>query len=70
MRNKYPEAIQRWKNRPGMVIVRVRPTFVVTGRSFNDHIYIDFLDLEHETAVFHRTIDLSALNPFFALTVG
>lgn len=54
MRNKFPKTIQRWENRPGMVIVRVRPTFVVTGGSSNDHVYINFLDLEKETAYAER----------------
>lgn len=50
MRRKFPEAIKKWERRLGMVIVRVRPTLVVTGGSFNGDVYIDFLDLENEKA--------------------
>jgi general stress protein 26 len=49
MRKKFPEAIARWENRPGMVIVRVRPTCVVFAGS-TDEPCLEFLDLESETA--------------------
>jgi general stress protein 26 len=49
MRRKFPEAIARWEHRPGMVIVRVRPTCVVTGGSTGEPC-LEFLDLENETA--------------------
>lgn len=50
MRRKFPESIKKWERRPEMIILRVRPTLVVTGGSFNGDIYIDFLDLENEKA--------------------
>ena len=50
MRRKFPEAIEEWERRPGMIIVRVKPTFAVTGGSSNDDVYIDYLDLKNEKA--------------------
>lgn len=50
MRGKFPEAIKSWERRPGMVILKVKPTLVVTGGSFDSEVYIDFLDLENEKA--------------------
>jgi general stress protein 26 len=49
IRKKFPEAIERWQNRPGMVIVRIRPTSVVIAGSGDDSC-LEFLDLENETA--------------------
>jgi general stress protein 26 len=48
-RDKFPEAIERWQDRPGMVIVRIRPTSVVIAGS-GDTPFLEFLDLENETA--------------------
>ena len=50
MRHKFPEAIEKWERRPGMIIVRVKPTFAVTGGSFTSDVYIDYLDLKNEKA--------------------
>jgi general stress protein 26 len=50
MRRKFPEAIEEWERRPGMIIVRVKPTFAVTGGSSNGDVYIDHLDLKNEKA--------------------
>jgi len=50
MRHKYPESIERWERKPGMVIVRVKPRLVVMGGSSDGDVYIDFLDLENEKA--------------------
>ncbi|HVP27363.1 MAG TPA: pyridoxamine 5'-phosphate oxidase family protein [Candidatus Bathyarchaeia archaeon] len=50
MRRRFPEAVEEWERRPGMVIVRVKPTFAVTGGSSNDDVYIDYLDLKNEKA--------------------
>lgn len=54
MRDKSPEAIKSWERRPGMVIVRVRPTLVVTGGSVDEHVYVDFLDLNSQRAYSER----------------
>jgi hypothetical protein len=49
IREKFPDAVKRWEQRPGMVIVRIKPTFVVTGGS-GDEPALEILDLENETA--------------------
>ena len=54
MRHKFPEAIEEWERRPGMIVVRVKPTFAVTGGSSNDDVYIDYLDLKNEKAYSKR----------------
>jgi general stress protein 26 len=53
IRKKFPEAIARWEHRPGMVVVKVRPTCVVIGGS-TDEPSLEFLDLENETAYTER----------------
>lgn len=51
LRNKFPDSVERWKYRPGMSIVRVRPTIIATaGGTIDDQIYLDYLDLENKTA--------------------
>ena len=54
MRDKFPEAIKSWERRPGMVIVRVRPTVVVTGGSVDEPVSLDFLDLNSQRAYSER----------------
>ena len=54
MRDKFPEAIKLWERRPEMVIVRVRPTVVVTGGSVDEPIHLDFLDLNNQRAYSER----------------
>jgi general stress protein 26 len=50
IRRKFPEAIEEWERRPGMIIVRVKPTFAITGGSSDGDIHIDYLDLKNEKA--------------------
>jgi len=51
LRNRSPGSVERWEHRPGMVIIRVRPTLIATaGEVINDQVYLDYLDLENETA--------------------
>jgi len=55
LRNKFPDSVKKWEHRPGMVIVRVRPTLIATaGGAIDDQIYLDYLDLENETAYAER----------------
>jgi len=54
IRNKHPGAIESWKDQPGMVIARVRPTLIITGVSIDNEPYLEFLDLENETAYAER----------------
>lgn len=49
IRNRFPDAIKQWEHRPGMVVIRVRPTFVVVGASA-DPPCLEFVDLENEVA--------------------
>jgi general stress protein 26 len=53
LRNKFPKTIALWKDRPGMVIVRIRPTSAVMGGSTDDPC-LEFLDIENETAYTER----------------
>jgi uncharacterized pyridoxamine 5'-phosphate oxidase family protein len=39
MRCKYPEILKKWEQRPGMILVRVRPAMAVTGGSSNGDTY-------------------------------
>jgi general stress protein 26 len=50
MRRRFPQAIKAWERRPGMMVVRVKLTFAVTGGSSNGDVYIDCLDLKNEKA--------------------
>lgn len=51
LRNKFPDSVKRWENRPGIVIIRIKPTLIATaGEIINDHIYLEYLDLENEIA--------------------
>jgi general stress protein 26 len=50
MRHKYPDAVERWEREPGMVLLRVRPMFAVTGAYSNGDTYIDCLDLQNHEA--------------------
>jgi general stress protein 26 len=50
MRRRYPSVIKKWEQWPGMVLLRVRPTFAVTGASSNGNVYIDYLDLINQKA--------------------
>jgi general stress protein 26 len=54
IRNKHPGAIESWKDQPGMVIARVRPTSIITGESIDGEPYVEFLDPENETAYAER----------------
>jgi general stress protein 26 len=48
---KYPDAIERWKDRPGMVLLRIRPNLAVVGaNSDGDATYYDYLDLANNKA--------------------
>jgi len=54
LRSKFPEAIEHWKDRPGMVLVRVTPTAAVVGGSAGQEPQLEFLDLEGKTAYAER----------------
>ena len=46
-KQKFPGVIEKWEQRPNMVIVRVKPTFVTIGGS-DVTPSLDFIDLEKE----------------------
>lgn len=50
IRKRFPEAIQNWEDRPSMVVIRVKPTFIAGGWSINDDVYNEYLDLTSQTA--------------------
>jgi general stress protein 26 len=50
IRGKFPQAIEKWERRPGMIIIRIKPTFAVTGGNFNGDVHIDYLDLKNGKA--------------------
>jgi general stress protein 26 len=51
IRNKFPEAIKRWEQKPGMVIVRIKPNFIcVNGATIDDDVYLEYLDIENKKA--------------------
>jgi len=50
MRHKYPDAVERWEHEPGMVLMRIKPMFAVTGAHSNGDTYIDYLDLKNRRA--------------------
>jgi O-phosphoseryl-tRNA(Cys) synthetase len=54
IRNRHPGAIEAWEDQSGMVIARVRPMLIITGVSIADEPYLEFLDLENETAYAER----------------
>jgi len=46
---KYPESVKRWLHRPGMVLVRVKPTTVVMGGD-SDEPCLEFIDFTDRAA--------------------
>lgn len=50
MRRKYPDAIEKWENKPGMILLRIKPSFAVTDGRSNGDTWIDYLDLENHVA--------------------
>jgi uncharacterized pyridoxamine 5'-phosphate oxidase family protein len=50
MRRKCPNAVKRWEQRPGMVLLRIEPVLAVNGASSNGDSYIDYLDLANQKA--------------------
>jgi general stress protein 26 len=51
LRKKQPEAIERWVNKPNMVIIKVKPVFAcVDGYFINDDAYIEYIDFKKRYA--------------------
>jgi hypothetical protein len=45
-----PQAIDTWRGRPGMVLVKVKPTHVVLGGEAGEEPHLQFVDLEKGVA--------------------
>jgi len=55
IRRKYPDAISNWEHKPHMILLKVTPTFAVTGaKSENGDTFIDYLDLVNKKAYSER----------------
>jgi general stress protein 26 len=51
LKQKQPEAIKRWKNKPNMVIVKIKPIFSsVDGYFIHDEAYIEYIDFKKQYA--------------------
>jgi general stress protein 26 len=51
LKKKQPGAINRWENRPNMVIIRVKPVFAaIDGYFVNDEAYIEYIDFNKKYA--------------------
>lgn len=51
LRRKLPDSVRKWEDRPGMVVVRIRPTLITTaGGTIDGEIYLDYLDLRSQIA--------------------
>lgn len=47
---RFPETVERWKERPGMVLVRIAPTAVVLGGEQSEEPHLVFVDLVNKRA--------------------
>jgi len=47
---RFPETVERWRDKPGMVLVRIAPTSVVLGGEPGEDPHLVFVDLENRTA--------------------
>ena len=47
---RFPETVERWRDRPGMVLARITPKSVVLAGEPGDQPHLQFIDLENGTA--------------------
>ncbi len=47
---RFPEAVETWRDRPGMVLVKITPTSVVLAGEPGEEPHLQFVDLENGTA--------------------
>jgi general stress protein 26 len=47
---RFPEAVERWRDRPAMVLVKIAPTSVVLGGTPDAEPHLQFVDLVHKRA--------------------
>jgi len=53
-RNRFPGAIEKWQDRPGMLLVKIRPTAAVIAGRPGEEPQLEFLDLEKRVAYTER----------------
>jgi general stress protein 26 len=54
LQQKFPDAIDYWRDRPGMVLVKVSPTAAVIAGGSGEEPNLKFLDLERKVAYAER----------------
>ena len=47
---RYPQSIDNWRNRPGMVLIGIRPTSIVIAGTPGEEPKLEFIDIEQEQA--------------------
>ena len=48
---KYPDAVKRWEAKPGMILIRIIPTFAcIDGYFIHSDAYVEYLDLKKQRA--------------------
>jgi hypothetical protein len=50
LRRRLPRTVERWEHRPGMIVIRVKPTFAAVGGTIGDEVWIEYVDDEKEVA--------------------
>ena len=55
---RFPETVERWRNRPGMVLVKITPTSVVLAGEPGEEPHLLFVDLENGIAYAEPWADL------------
>ena len=50
MRERFPDAVEQWALRPGMIVFRVRPTLVVLAEPVDGKPALHFIDFEKREA--------------------
>jgi general stress protein 26 len=50
MHARFPESVERWQKRPGMIMLRIRPTLVVLGDPIDGEPGLHFIDFENRVA--------------------
>ncbi len=47
---RFPQTVENWRNRPGMVLIRIRPTSVVIAGKPGEEPHLVVIDLERQSA--------------------
>jgi general stress protein 26 len=57
---RFPETVERWRDRPAMVLVKITPTLVVLGGTPDAEPHLQFVDLVHKRAYAEPWADRSS----------